>query len=149
MWATWTGARGRGVALRGARGSGATLTAGATGATGATLTAGATGAGATLTAGATGAEAATVKGLKAVKAEGAALTGAGGGGRAKVRGAGLKNCLDCLFCFLLTTLLLPWAWPPLLCTTCLPFLPTLTTWLRPGAAGAARLETTARTRNTN
>ena len=82
-----------------------------------------------------------LKGLKAVKAAGAALTGAGatlrgagagGGGRAKVSGAGagLKNCLGCLclFCFLLTTLLLPWArGPPLLCTTWRPLRPTLTT----------------------
>ena len=84
-----------------------------------------------------------LKGLKAVKAAGAALTGAGatlmgagagGGGRAKVSGAGagLKNCLDCLglFCFLLTTLLLPTPWPPaatLFRTTCRPLRPTLTT----------------------
>ena len=77
-----------------------------------------------------------LNGLKAVKAAGAALTGAGGGGggRAKVSGAGagLKNCLAWrgLFCFLLTTLLLPAPCSPpalFLVTTCRPLRPTLTT----------------------
>ena len=102
--------------------------------------------------------------MNAAKAAGAELTGARGGGREKVRGAGwtgragragLRNCLDCLALlgFLLTTLLLPWPGPatPLLWTTCLPLRPTLTTWEREGEADSARLltDSTARLRTTN